>query len=248
MRILVVAQHFWPELGGAEVMLHRLACAWAGSGHAVTAWAPRWHTGWPTSENVPVAGSGGFQVVRHPVSAWRALGAIGYVRRLRGMLRAQAAQFDVAYVSMFKHAAYALCTAGTALPVVVRAEGAGSTGDMAWQRTARFGGRIRQACQQAAAFVAPGVALRDELIAAGYDNNRMYLIHNGVNIPRAPWRREEAAGWRAQLNLPDQPTAAFTGRLHAQKGIFLFNTPRGDCQFLCARIRVDSEEEFQIRR
>ncbi len=219
VRILVATQHFGPELGGAEVMLRRLAAAWAGAGHAVTVWAPRWQVGWPLQETVQVGEAASFAVARHPVSTRRLWGTLGYIRRLRGMLRRHAAEFDVVYASMFKHAAYACTTAGTRLPVVIRAEGGGASGDMAWQRSARFGGVVKRACQRAAAFVAPSTAIAAELREAGYDDCRTSVLPNGVEVPAEPWRRDAAAAWRARLRLPQRPTVVYTGRLHEGKGL-----------------------------
>ena len=62
---------------------------------------------------------------------------------------------DVAYVSMLKHDAYVVTRAGRrkGFPVVLRPEGAGPTGDIAWQSWGNFGRVIGLACRRADAFV-----------------------------------------------------------------------------------------------
>ena len=67
------------------------------------------------------------------------------------------------------------------------AEGAGATGDVQWQSIARFGSRIKRACQNASAIIAPSAAIASELVEAGYATERVHRIANGVTIgpPRA---------------------------------------------------------------
>ena len=62
---------------------------------------------------------------------------------------------DLAYVSMLKHDAYTVIGAGERLgfPVVLRPEGAGATGDIAWQSWGNFGRTIGRRCRRATAFV-----------------------------------------------------------------------------------------------
>ena len=58
---------------------------------------------------------------------------------------------DLAYVSMLKHDAYVVVRAGKRLgfPVVLRPEGAGTTGDIAWQSWGNFGRIIGLTCRRA---------------------------------------------------------------------------------------------------
>ena len=72
---------------------------------------------------------------------------------------------DLAYVSMLKHDAYTVIGAGKRLgfPVVLRPEGAGATGDVAWQSWGNFGRTIGLRCRQADAFVAISTSIEDEL-------------------------------------------------------------------------------------
>jgi glycosyltransferase involved in cell wall biosynthesis len=129
---------------------------------------------------------------------------------------------------MLKHSAYA--TLGVAkqlqFPVVLRAEGAGLTGDCFWQLDANFGRRIKARCQRADAFVAPSRAIENELVAAGYARNRIHYLPNGVTL-RTPAdtttsRELRAALAEAESSLtlpPDAPLALYTGRLHPVKGL-----------------------------
>jgi glycosyltransferase involved in cell wall biosynthesis len=130
-------------------------------------------------------------------------------------LRAWFAQnpVDVAYVSMLKHDAYATLGAGRKLgfPVVLRPEGAGATGDIAWQSWGRFGQIIGQRCKQADAVVAISTAIAQELRAAGYREEQIVALPNGVPIPDVAW--QPRLDWQAA------PRAAFVGRLAPEKSV-----------------------------
>ena len=114
---------------------------------------------------------------------------------------------------MLKHDAYTAVDVGRqrGIPVVLRPEGAGATGDLAWQRWGRFGRRIGERCKQADAVVSISSAITDELLRAGYDRAKIHSIPNGVPIPEKPW--EPRPDWR------NSPHAVFVGRLAPEKGL-----------------------------
>jgi glycosyltransferase involved in cell wall biosynthesis len=133
---------------------------------------------------------------------------------------------DLAYVSMLKHDAFVAIGAGRRLgfPVVLRPEGAGATGDIAWQSWGNFGRRIAWRCRQADAFVAISQAIEDELRSAYRAGTmrssrserapaepRIVALPNGVPVPAQPWQRRP--DWRAA------PRAVFVGRLAPEKGL-----------------------------
>ncbi|HEU5118067.1 MAG TPA: glycosyltransferase family 4 protein, partial [Isosphaeraceae bacterium] len=165
---------------------------------------------WPAEERVPTR-AGSLVVRRLRTSGLRFVGTWLYMRNLSWWLESN--PVDLAYVSMLKHDAYA--TLGVArkrgFPVVLRPEGAGATGDIAWQRWGRFGKRIGQRCRQAEAVVAISRAIRDELLKDGYEPSRIIDLPNGVPVPETPWNRRE--GWT------QAPRAVFTGRLAPEKGL-----------------------------
>jgi glycosyltransferase involved in cell wall biosynthesis len=144
-----------------------------------------------------------------------------WLRRCRGEL-------DLVYVSMLKHDAYAAVRAlrGSPVPVVLRVEGGGRTGDCHWQQTATFGARIKRRCLHADAIVAPSRPLVEELHAAGYPSRQVVQISNGV--PLGP-RRDLPARRAARTMLTDlnwelnssesTPVIVYTGRLHRDKGL-----------------------------
>jgi len=221
-RIALVTRRFWPLVGGAEMVMANLACELRRHGCAVTLLTAQWQSQWPTElvhREIPV--------MRLPNPPQRGWGTLRYMLALGRWLRTHGRDLDLVYVSMLKHDAYAAlrALADTPVPVVLRAEGAGETGDCAWQQSARFGARIRRACQGADALIAPSLSIRDELLAAGYPAARTHFIANGVTVgpPRDQESRWAARRALAEVNYDlacdaSDLVAVYTGRLHPAKG------------------------------
>ena len=222
-RVVLVTRRFWPLVGGAEIMAARLAAGLHARGAQTTILTAHWQPDWPGEIE-----HHGVQVVRLANPQTRVWGTWCYMRALGRWLSKNQAAFDLAYVSMLKHDAYAAIAAARRhrFPVVLRAEGAGLTGDCHWQLEANFGLQIKRRCQRADAFVAPSPAIERELIVAGYARSRIHYIPNGVVIPD---ERDEASRAAARADLAEAdaslaigesaPLVVYTGRLHAMKGL-----------------------------
>lgn len=222
-RVVLVTRRFWPLVGGAEIMTARLAAGLHARGAETTILTARWQPDWPAEIE-----HHGVRVVRLANPQRRIWGTWCYMRALGRWLKKHRSAFDLAYVSMLKHDAYAAVTAGRRrrFPVVLRAEGAGLTGDCHWQLEANFGLQIKRRCQRADAFVAPSPAIERELVVAGYARSRIHYIPNGVAIPEP---RDEASRAAARADLAEAdaslaiggqaPLVVYTGRLHAMKGL-----------------------------
>jgi glycosyltransferase involved in cell wall biosynthesis len=135
---------------------------------------------------------------------------------------------DSVIVSSLQYDAYATMAAlsGTNIPVLLRAERGGPSGDCQWQREARFGSRIKRRCQQAGRIIAPTDNIATELRAAGYDPARVAVVPNGVPLaePRTDQRRRAAreilGDANPDLRVPEStPVALYVGRLHASQGL-----------------------------
>lgn len=222
LRLVLVTRRFWPLVGGAERAMGGLAAELAGRGFAVTLLTARWQPQWPAELTYR-----GVSVQRLPNPSLRIWGTLQYMRALARWLRQHAAEYDLVYVSMLKHDAYAALRAvGGRVPVVLRAEGAGATGDCRWQDQARCGGRIRRSCCAAEALIAPSRSIEEELLAAGYARQHLHYVPNGVPIPPLRSVQEKALAREAlaaaspllQLS-PSMPLAVYTGRLDEAKGL-----------------------------
>lgn len=231
MRLVLVTRRFWPLVGGAEAVMANLATELHAQGHHVTLLTAQWEAAWPAEIH-----HRGVRVLRLPQPQMRFVGTLVYVRELARWLRRHAGEIDLAYVSMLKHDAFgAIAAARGKFPVVLRAEGAGESGDCHWQLEARCGRRIKQRCQQAQALIAPSPAIEGELIAAGYGRTKIVSIPNGVGIPvddadrtspcvaaevRKDARAALAVAHPGLTLAADARLAVYTGRLHENKGLF----------------------------
>ncbi len=228
MKLALVTRRYPPLIGGAEKVLSYLASALAAEGADVTVLTSRSPgRNLPVREEVSIA-RGRLTVERLATSRLRFVGTWIYMRNLASWFARN--RIDLAYVSMLKHDAYVAVTTGRRLgfPVVLRPEGAGATGDIAWQSWGNFGRKIGRRCRQADAFVAISRAIEDELReswrsgtmrskvmveGAGSDASgpRIESIPNGVPVPPVAWQRRP--DWRSM------PRAAFVGRLAPEKGL-----------------------------
>jgi glycosyltransferase involved in cell wall biosynthesis len=223
LRLVLITRRFWPLVGGAEMTMANLAAALQEAGHQVTILTAAWNPDWPMEiQHRSVS------VKRIQQSNRRFFGTWQYMRGLRRWLCEHRSEYDMVYVSMLKHDAYGAVAVGRRLgfPVVLRAEGSGPTGDVAWQHADRFGGWIRRRCRLASAIVAPSSVIQQELATAGYDVDRLHFIPNGVSV--APERnsqrrmtaREALGTAHAVLSLGnDTKLAVYTGRLNEEKGL-----------------------------
>ncbi len=206
MKIALVTRRYPPLIGGAERVLSYLAPALAAEGAEVDVLTSRVE-GLPAIETDPL---GSFRVVRLATSKARVVGTFLYMRELARWFARN--RVDLAYVSMLKHDAYVVVGEGRrrGFPVVLRPEGAGATGDLAWQKWGRFGRSIGNRCRTADAFVAISPAVRGELEQAGYDRSRIHDLPNGVPVPEVAWK---------PVVETDSLRAAFVGRLAPEKGL-----------------------------
>jgi glycosyltransferase involved in cell wall biosynthesis len=189
-------------IGGAEKVLSYLARALADEGANVTVL-----TSQAPGKRQTIDENDRLRVVRVATNGIRGLGTWIYMRNLKRWFRRN--PVDLAYVSMLKHDAYATLRAGRihGFPVVLRPEGAGATGDLAWQQWGRFGATIGRRCKSADAVVAISPAIHAELLAAGYSASIIHDLPNGVPVPSQAWK-------------PSRPLrAAFVGRLAFEKGL-----------------------------
>jgi glycosyltransferase involved in cell wall biosynthesis len=223
LRLVFITRRFWPLVGGAEVYMSRLATELHRQGAAVQILTAQWESSWPTQfvhGEIPVT-----RLTNPPIRAW---GTLRYMRALSRWLRQNAGTFDAVYVSMLKHDAYATlgALADIKVPIILRAEGSGTTGDCRWQEEARFGNRIRSRCKTADCFVAPSEQIEREMILAGYLPSSIRKITNGASL--FPARNAVTrASHRSALSSVNQdlsvkensPVIVFTGRLHSVKSL-----------------------------
>jgi glycosyltransferase involved in cell wall biosynthesis len=224
LRCVLVTRRFWPLVGGAEVVMANLGAEFHQRDISCQILTAQWQANWPTEfvhREVPVVR------LRNPKQ--RIWGTFRYLSSLARWLKDHADQIDIVYVSMLKHDAYMatkICRQ-RGIPVVLRAEGGGDTGDCHWQTTARFGLSIRRRCKTATAVIAPSQAVAEELLAAGYPTDNLHLIPNGVALPAKPAENSQQLARQALAEAnqdlvaaPEEPVVVYTGRLDRNKGLY----------------------------
>jgi glycosyltransferase involved in cell wall biosynthesis len=212
VKLVLVTRRYPPLIGGAEKVLSYLAPALAAEGADVAVLTARPPVPVPAVEEIPTP-RGRLTIFRLATARLRFAGTWLYMRELRRWLERH--PIDLAYVSMLKHDAYVAVGVGRrrGFPVVLRPEGAGATGDLAWQSWGRFGRTIGRRCRQADAVVSISAAITAELTSAGHDPASIVSLPNGVPLPDLPW--QPRPGWQ------DAPRATFVGRLAPEKGLDL---------------------------
>lgn len=223
LRVVLISRRFWPLVGGAEKAIAMLAVGLRRRGAEPIVLTAKWAPDWPAR-----ACYYGTPVVRLPNPRGVGWGTFRYMAAISRWLRRNRDQIDVVCVSKLQFDAYAAVRAlrRTDIPVVLRAEDAGSAGDCDWQRRSRFGSRFRRRCQQADAVVAPNEAIEQELHEAGYAQQRTVRIADGVapgtagaSVKRLD-ARLAAASVNSDMNVPiDAPLAVYIGRLSKYKGL-----------------------------
>ena len=223
LRVALITRRFWPLVGGKERVMATLADELRQSGAKPVVLTAQWDSHWPVEID-----HSGTPVVRLPQPQIRGWGTIRYLWSLSRWLKSHRHELDAVVVSSLNYDAYAavVALAGTTIPVILRAETTGPTGDSQWQREMQFGSRIKSRCQQAAAIVASTDDIAAELRAAEYRADRIQCIPNGVIVsePRTADRRLAARAILGEANpdmkvSADTPVGLYIGRLAATKGL-----------------------------
>ena len=222
-RLVLVADRFWPLVGGVPRMMAALAVEFLARGRQVTVLTDSWDPAWPariTYQGVPV--------VRLPYRRASAWGAAGHLFRLLRWLHAQRGRCDLVYASpLGGEALAALYAAPRGAPVVLRAHGAGQGGDCPWRRPVPGLRWMARGWCKAAAIVAPCPAVAEEVRQREYPAERLHEILPGVALPPpiSPAARIAARDTlldaQPMLRLAaDAPLAVCTCRLHADRGLY----------------------------
>lgn len=225
-RIVFITRRFWPLVGGAETQAALLAAEFQRRGCPTTILTARWHVSWP--EQIE---HHGVRVVRlaHPTAPY--FGTWRYMTALAQWLAQHQGEYDAIIVSRLKHDAYVALdrTIVGDVPVILRAETGGGSGECAWHAKALFGRRIARRCRTADAVVAPSPALRQELLEHHFASGQVRYIPNGVRVSQLMRGRDDQRRTRAaladfdeRLALPEgAKLAIYAGRLHPVKNLVM---------------------------
>lgn len=179
MRLAIVTPRFWPLADELATQLLRLAEQFRTAGHEVTIVSATWHRTWPREvqvREIPLVRLG-----HAPRGGWSTL---RYAWSLSRWLKQWRDTLDAVLVASLRYEAYAAvgALAGSRTKVVLLADAAGPSGDVAWQSSATFGSRIAHRSREAAAIVATSAVVAAELRSAGYSQEKIVTIPWGVPL------------------------------------------------------------------
>ncbi|MAT16326.1 MAG: glycosyltransferase [Planctomyces sp.] len=174
MNICMLTDTFFPNVGGAEMVLDHLSRELVNLGDKVVVMAPRAKAAY--KDNAP------YEVVRYRKPFSKHLGLRLLLPRLMKLHRR--CRFDVIHC----HAAYppayvALAFSKlTGIPVVVRPHGSDILPGERMRKHPRIEERIRGTLRQVDAIIAQGDYLREEIGKLDVPYEKIHVIHNGVSL------------------------------------------------------------------
>jgi len=225
LRVVLVANRFWPLVGGREKNLAQLSAELAVRQHQVTVWTACWQKNWPRQVVYR-----GVRVVREADAPGNRWSTIRYLRQLGRWLRSQRDAVDVVCISGLREEAYtAVQSLAGHTPLVLRADPAAplrAADDANSGAKDRCSWRLHRRCRQADAVVAPFATVARQLLAEGFSPQQVCHIPPGVHIPsprtaetrRAARRTLAEAALSLQL-ADDSPLAVYLGRLAPQAAL-----------------------------
>ncbi|MCA9041084.1 MAG: glycosyltransferase family 4 protein [Planctomycetaceae bacterium] len=176
MNICMLTDTFFPNVGGAEMVLDHLARELVNRGDYVLVMAPRSRQ--PYDDRAP------YFVERYRKPFSKHFGLRLLLPRLLKLHRQ--INFDVIHC----HAAYPPAYVArafsklTGVPVVVRPHGSDILPGERMRKHPRIENRIRTTLQQVEGIIAQGDYLRDEIAKLDIPINKIHVIHNGVSLQK----------------------------------------------------------------
>lgn len=179
MRLGFYTDTFLPRVGGAELMLHALVSSLGARGHGVRVIAPRVKAKY-ASPDAPAPS--------YPVSRYFAFSKRFGVKRVLSMLGRL--HRDEPFDLLHCHAAYPPAWVAAAfrdkfgVPFVVRPHGSDITPNMRIRKNPKLEPRLREALRQADAVIAQGNYMKQLALKLGASEQRVHVIHNGVDLKK----------------------------------------------------------------
>jgi len=208
----VIIRQYFPAIGGAQSQARRLARGLSDKG-----WRVLIFTQELSSSHVETATACGAEVVRISAPSLRCLGSVIFLFKLFFHLVSRRAEIDVLLGFFLKQSSAAAVIASKTIGkrIVLRPACSGAFGDIETAARVPFGRLWLRICRRADAFIAISSEIKKEMVEAGFDDNRISLVANGVEV--IPESGSEKRLLKKRLGLGPGLCAIFTGRLSVQK-------------------------------
>jgi glycogen(starch) synthase len=175
MRICFYTNSFFPEVGGAEMVLHNLATQLVCRGETVLVVAPR------------VPGADNHTDFAYPVRRYAKPSSKRFAVR-QTLVQLSWLHWRHRFQVLHCHSGYPAAYVGATFkalfgtPLVIRPHGSEVIPGGLIRRHARLERRLRRALAAADVVIAQGHFLKDLIIALGVEERRVQVIHNGVDL------------------------------------------------------------------
>ena len=230
LRVLLLTETFYPEIGGGERQAQMLSRALVRRGHQVTIVTRRSRASLPREQV-----DDGVRIIRIAPAGPGRWKKWGLAVTAMPPIVALCGNADVIVVSGYRIMGIPAVAAAKAFGrrCVLKADSRGEmSGEFFRSGLARFHlspgsalarsfiGSRNALLRKADAFVAISAEIAGELGANGVPSDRVYRVPNGVDTNRfTPASPAERITLRKQLGLPDGPIVVYTGRLVLYKGL-----------------------------
>ncbi len=230
-RICLVANSFYPGIGGGETHALSLCREWLKRGVPVFVLTRRVTADLKKEEDLD-----GLTIRRLPPAGFGRFGKYLTMAPTYFELCKRREEYDVIYVCGLRAAGIPAMLASSRLgrPCVLRAESRGElSGGFIWESPDKtiqnsplkpliraYLRRRNRLLLKAAAFVSISGDIRNEFISQGVPESKIRLIHNGVDtslfVPAGPDLRRQR---RKELGLPEGTILLYSGKLNKGKGL-----------------------------
>ena len=214
--ILIVIDQYHPFIGGGEKQTRVLVRELTARGMRVTVITGRLEPGWPKREMLD-----GAMVLRVPHPRVRWLGLLWFLAALSRALLGHAADHDLIHVYRIGwHAAIAILVGRLrGRPVVIKLGNTGRHGDVARMHHGPLSSLLGWISRKATRVVATSSRARNELCEAGFSEEQIALLPNGVDTTVYNACPEDKRSLKLRMGLPARRSALYVGRLVPHKGL-----------------------------
>jgi glycosyltransferase involved in cell wall biosynthesis len=215
MNVIFTIRYFNPFVGGTEKQALTLASHLAEKGIDVTILTSRFQRSWKCFEFM-----GNVKVVRLCSPRIKVIGALIFLSCLAGYLIRQRKNYSIIHTFQIGYTSFMSILLGVLLkkPSLLKLASSGIGGDISRARRTAWGRLCLLMATKASRIIAVSTTVGQELLDEQVSPAIIAAIANGVDVHRYD-RHLDKRAMRKRINLPENNTVIFTGRLSSEKGV-----------------------------